>query len=375
MKMTQPDSDITQHQELRAEVRATLSEWSAEGVFEPCCDGWSRAWDQDFSRRLAGRGWMAMTIPSEFGGPGRTPIERFIVAEELLAAGAPVSAHWVAERQITPLLLRLGTDEQRARLLPAIARAELTFAIGLSEPGSGSDLASVRTSARREDDHWLITGQKVWTTNGHRADRMVTLCRTDPASATRHEGLSQLMVDLKAPGVEIRTIPAMGGDNDFCEIFFTDVVVPDADVFGVVGNGWQQVLGELESERSGPDRYMSTFPLLSRWLAASHDDDAEVAGRMVADFVALREMSMAIAQNLAAGRPIGTAATLCKDAGTRFEQRSVDQIRDRAARHPDTADERLQEMLDDMTLAAPTITLRGGTTEILRGMSARALMA
>ena len=183
------------------------------------------------------------------------------------------------------------------------------------------------------------------------------------------------MVDLRAPGVEIRPIPAMFGDDDFCEIFFNDVVVPDADVFGEVGNGWQQVLGELQSERSGPDRYMSTFPLLSEWLAESDDDDAEAAGRLVADFVALREMSIAIAQDVAAGRPFGTAATLCKDAGTRFEQRSVDQIRDRVARRPDAVDERLHEMIDDMTRAAPTITLRGGTTEILRGMSARAVMS
>ena len=156
--MAQRESDTEHLAELRAEVRTALSVWLADGVFEPRCDGWTRGWDRDFSHRLADRGWLAMTIPEEFGGPGRTAIERFVVAEELLAAGAPISAHWVAERQITPLLLRIGTDEQRARLLPAIARGDLTFGIGMSEPGSGSDLASVRTTARHVDDHWLVNG-------------------------------------------------------------------------------------------------------------------------------------------------------------------------------------------------------------------------
>jgi acyl-CoA dehydrogenase len=362
---------------LRAEVRGALAEWRAAGVFEPGCDGWCRGFSSSFSKRLAARGWVGMTIPERYGGPGRTPQERFIVAEELLAAGAPVTAHWAGERQIAPMLLHTGTEEQRERFLPRIARGEITFSIGMSEPQTGSDLSSVRTRARHEGDHWVLSGQKIWSTAAHLADYMILLCRTSGAHGDRHQGLSQLLVDLRAPSVDIRPIMTMNGEADFCEVFFNDVVVPERDVIGAIGSGWTQVTTELSFERSGPDRYMSTFPLIDR-LIAVHDLDSPEAqatcGRLIAELVALRGLSMDVVDSAARGDLVGAKAALCKDAGTLYEQDSVELVRDLCLEEPQS-DPVLGALLRDMTLSAPMITLRGGTTEILRGITARSLTA
>jgi acyl-CoA dehydrogenase len=361
--------------ELRLEVRAALVGWRQEGVFEPQCDGWCRGFSRELTRRLAERGWVGVTIPTEYGGGGRTGQERYVIAEELLAAGAPVTAHWTAERQIVPMLLNVGTEAQRQRFLPMIARGELTFAVGMSEPGSGSDLASVRTRAVRADDGWRLSGQKIWSTAAQLADYMVVLCRTEGTSEDRHVGLSQMLVDLRAPGVDIRPIDAMNGEADFCEVFFDDVVIDDEDVVGHLGAGWKQVLAELSFERSGPDRYMSTYPLVERFLAVApmeRPDVATAAGRLLAELVAVRGLSMSALA--VGGGDLGADAALCKDAGTGYEQNSIETVRELMA-DCSVADAVLQTLLDDMVLTAPMITLRGGTTEILRGVTARRMSA
>ncbi|MCW2995303.1 MAG: acyl-CoA dehydrogenase [Conexibacter sp.] len=361
--------------ELRLEVRAALVGWRQEGVFVPQCDGWCRGFSRELTRRLAERGWVGVTIPTEYGGGGRTGQERYVIAEELLAAGAPVTAHWTAERQIVPMLLNVGTEAQRQRFLPMIARGELTFAVGMSEPGSGSDLASVRTRAVRGDDGWRLSGQKIWSTVAQLADYMVVLCRTDGTSEDRQVGLSQMLVDLRAPGVDIRPIDAMNGEADFCEVFFDDVVIDDEDVVGHLGAGWKQVLAELSFERSGPDRYMSTYPLVERFLAVApmeRPDVATAAGRLLAELVAVRGLSMSALA--AGGGDLGADAALCKDAGTGYEQGSIETVRELMADCA-VADAMLQTLLDDMVLTAPMITLRGGTTEILRGVTARRMSA
>ncbi|HEY4095528.1 MAG TPA: acyl-CoA dehydrogenase family protein [Baekduia sp.] len=368
-------SPVSPLDELRLEVRAVLAEWRQEGVFEPQCDGWCRGFSREVTRRLAERGWVGVTIPTEYGGGGRTGRERYVIAEELLAAGAPVTAHWTAERQIVPMLLEVGTEAQRQRFLPLIARGELTFAIGMSEPGSGSDLASVRTRAVHSDDGWRLSGQKIWSTAAQHADYMVVLCRTDGTSEDRHVGLSQMLVDLRAPGVEIRPIGAMNGEADFCEVFFDDVLIDDEDVVGHLGAGWKQVLAELSFERSGPDRYMSTYPLVERFLAVAPVERPEVAtaaGRLLAELVAVRGLSMRVLA--AEGGDLAADAALCKDAGTGYEQNSIETVRELVS---DCAvdDAVLQALLDDMVLTAPMITLRGGTTEILRGVTARRMSA
>jgi acyl-CoA dehydrogenase len=358
--------------ELRADVREFLAQQQQEGVFRPACDAWQRGFSREFSRALAERGWVGMTLPVEYGGSGSSPHERLVVAEELLAHGAPVAAHWVAERQIAPAILKLGTEAQRRRFLPPIARGELVFGLGMSEPNSGSDLASVRTRAVRAAGGWRLSGQKIWTTLAHHADFLLVLCRTSEADRP-HVGLSQLLVERASDGVDVRQLPTMDGEDHFCEVFFDEVWVPDDRLLGVEGNGWQQATGELAYERGGPERYLSTFPLLEALVAEAPDSTgchAPVVGELVAELSALRGMALGIADSMAAGRDFAVEAALLKDAGTEFEQRLVEEVRTAAGGWTGI----VVELLAEAIIASPAATLRGGTTEILRGIVSRELV-
>src|SRR5690242_4040475 len=202
--------------EVRLRVRAFLEAEVARGAFRPAPDAWMSGVDIGFSRRLAERGWVGMTIPKQYGGPGRSALERYVVTEELLAAGAPVGAHWIADRQMAPGILRNGTEAQKRAYLPKIATARALFSIGMSEPDSGSDLASVRTRARLTGEGWRLSGTKLWTSIAHIATAMIILARTDdPVGAdgqpSRHAGLSQFIVDLPNPGIRISPVTTIDG--------------------------------------------------------------------------------------------------------------------------------------------------------------------
>ena len=363
---------------LRAEVRAFIADDLAAGRFAPACDAWLGGFDAGFSRRLAARGWLGMTLPRDYGGHGRTALERYVVNEELLAVGAPVAAHWVGDRQTGPSLLRYGTEEQKRYFLPKLVAGEVFFAIGMSEPGSGSDLASVRTRAERVDGGWAITGTKLWTSNAHRADWFFVLCRSEPPGENRHAGLSQLIIDLKSPGISIRPVPILTGAHHFNEVVMDRVFVPDSRVLGQVGQGWHQVTSELAFERSGPERFMSTFPLLQELLRVLGTDPdphtAQAIGELAAELWSLRRMSLSVAAALQRGEAPDVAAALVKDLGTRFESEVFERVRLLVETAPSLhARRRLDLLLAQATLHSPGFTLRGGTNEILRGVVARAL--
>ena len=319
-------------EDLRAEVRVFLANDRDEFGWSPRVDSWISSWDPEFSRRLAARGWVGMTIPTEYGGGGFSHVERFVVIEELLAAGAPIAAHWVADRQAGPSLLKYGNDIQRNRYLPAIARGECFFAIGMSEPESGSDLASVRTRGVRVDGGWEVTGTKVWTSGAHHAHAFFVLARTAPLEgAKRHAGLSQFIVALDSPDIEIRPIKLLTGAHHFNEVVLTKVFVPDDMVLGNAGDGWQQVTSELGFERSGPERILSTQPLLDELADAIRNGQpsespwaATDLGDLISQLAALRQLSASIAATLADGQPVGVAAAVVKDLGTRYESAVVD---------------------------------------------------
>lgn len=336
--------------------------------------------DPEFSRKLAARGWVGMAIPPEYGGQGRTAVDRFLVTEELLAAGAPIAAHFVADRQTGPTLLHYGTEEQRRFFLPKIAAGQCWFSLGMSEPDSGSDLASVRTAATRVEGGWSVTGTKVWTSAAHVNHYFVVLCRTSPVEdGKRHAGLSQLIVDLAAPGVRISPIPYLDGTHHFNEVVLDDVFVPDDRVLGELGAGWSQVTGELAYERSGPDRWLSTFPVLREFLRERVGPDAdtaqhEVIGRLTARYWALRQMSLSVARSLDAGQAPAVEAALVKEIGTRFEQEVVEVVRAAAETEIDPGAASLfEDLLAEAVLTSPSFTLRGGTNEILRSVAAKGL--
>jgi acyl-CoA dehydrogenase len=208
-----------------------------------------------------------MTLPEAYGGGGKDAFHRFVLAEELLCRGAPVSAHWIADRQSGPLILKYGTQAQRDFFLPRICKAEVFFCIGMSEPQSGSDLAGLRTRATRTAEGWLLKGQKLWTTNAHRAHYMIALVRSSGTPEDRHQGLSQMIVDLSLPGITVRTIGDLTGDQHFNEVFFDDVLLPHDALIGEEGAGWAQVTAELAFERSGPERIYGSMVLFDAWQA------------------------------------------------------------------------------------------------------------
>ncbi len=366
-------------EELRPRVRAIARDAVAGLTLEQRARSWS-GFDAAFSRRLGREGLLGLTLPVEYGGGGRGPFARFVVVEELLAAGAPVAAHWIADRQSAPLILRYGTEDQRRFYLPRVCRGEALFCIGMSEPGSGSDLASVRTRAERTERGWKLNGQKIWTTNSMHSDYMIALVRTSGTIDDRHAGLSQLIVDLKSPGVTVRPIEDLAGDAHFAEVFFEDVDLAQDALIGAEGQGWHQVTAELAFERSGPERIYSSMIVLDGWLAhlraTGRRDDATSAlvGGFMARLAALRAMSIACTARLAAGESPVVEASLVKDLGTSFEQELPLAISDDLAAHPNEAvDPALLAALRYTTLVAPSFSLRGGTHEILRGIIARGL--
>lgn len=366
----------SEEEELRSEVREFLEETLPRGSYRPGL-GADAGHSPEFSRKLAQKGWVGMAIPAGYGGHGRTPVDRFIVVEELLAAGAPIFAHWVADRQTAPTLLAYGTEEQRRRFLPAIARGECFFSIGMSEPDSGSDLASVRSTATKIDRGWLLSGTKIWTSGAHLNHYFVVLCRTSPMGEDRHHGLSQLIVDLSTKGVKINPIPFLDGSHHFNEVVLNDVFVPDEMVLGDVGMGWQQVTSELSYERSGPDRYMSTWQLFESYMLEErfdHVKDAESIGRLAARLWAIRQLSLSVARLIQRGRSPAVEAAMVKDLGTMFEQEVALTMQVLVEDDPDPGSLSLFEsLLGQAIVIAPSYTIRGGTTEVLRSVAARSL--
>jgi alkylation response protein AidB-like acyl-CoA dehydrogenase len=361
---------------LRSRVRALVAESMPGNPAKRRANCWAVA-DDGFSRAAGAAGLIGMIWPERYGGHARAPLERYVVLEELLAAGAPVGAHWIADRQTGPLLLRHGTEEQKLKLLPAMARGELYACIGMSEPGAGSDLASVRTRAERTKDGWRVNGQKLWTSGAHHAHVMLALLRSE-AGSERQAGLSQFLIDMDTPGITVRPVIDLVGNHDFNEVFFDDVFVGDDALVGMEGQGWAQVTAELALERSGPERYLSSQALLAAVIdaarAAGVDNPAlnAAVGRLVAELWTLRQMSMATAAMLADGADPVVEAAIVKDLGNDFEQRVPLALQAVLDVDLDGSND-LVRVLAHLLQVSPSFSLRGGTREVLRGIIARGL--
>jgi acyl-CoA dehydrogenase len=365
---------------LQQEVRDFLASERASGGYTPVADGWAFGVDLEFSRKLGQRGWLGMTWPKKYGGHERSSMERYVVTEELLAAGAPVSAHWVADRQSGPMLLKNGTEQQKQEILPRIAAGECFFAIGMSEPDSGSDLASLRTTATKVDGGWKINGRKIWSSGAHFCHYMIATVRTGGTrdEKNRHEGLSQFLIDLKGPGIQIRGIKNMAGDEHFNETVFDDAFVSDDCLLGKEGEGWHQVTSELGLERSGPERFLSSAITLTEAMRRIGDNpdsrEAETIGKNVARLKAMRRMSLGVSALLQGGESPVVEAALVKDLGTKFESTLLNDVRQlipTEAIGQSTDD--YARTLSEGLLRVPSSTIRGGTNEVLRGIVARQL--
>ncbi|MGP3533887.1 acyl-CoA dehydrogenase family protein [Microbacterium sp. RD1] len=363
--MTEP-ATVT---ELRERTRAVLAEWRAAGRFVPRADSWLRSFDLDFTRRLAEEGLIGITMPKAYGGQQRTFVDRLAVTEELLRAGAPVAAHWIADRQIAPAVLRHGSEELRREIIPPIARGEAVFCLGMSEPAAGSDLARVSTRAQPVAGGWMLTGHKIWTSHAHRATHAYVLARTSDAER-KHQGLSEFIVDMGSPGVTVDPIVDLAGEHHFNEVRFEGVFVPAYRLLGEEGRGWSQIVEQLAFERGGPERVLSSYLVLEALVTESRRRaDAsldETVGELVARLAALRRMCVDVARAVDdGGAPVQEAASL-KYLGNAFEMDVIE-----AGRRLGLGVVPAASLLGDAELASPAFGLRGGASDILLSIVAK----
>ena len=362
---------------LRGEIRAFLDSEKKSGTLANG-QGKRTGFNKAFSKNLGAEGFIGMTWPKEYGGHERTALERYVVCEELLAADAPIAAHFVADRQSGPLLLRFGTEEHRKELLPAMARGELTFSIGMSEPNSGSDLASIQSTATKVDGGWRVTGSKLWTSWAHEAQYMITLVRSQPLGSDRHQGLSQFLIDMSSDNIEINPVINLAGHHNFNEVVMDECFVPDSMLVGEEGNGWAQVMSELGYERSGPERFLTNFRLFKELVRTIGPEprphEAQALGRLAAHLMTLRHMSLSVAGMLQRGESTAVEASLVKDLGTVFDQELPDVARALVPAEPSVdSDDPYARALATSFLVSPQLSIQGGTREILRVVIARGL--
>jgi alkylation response protein AidB-like acyl-CoA dehydrogenase len=369
-----------EQKELRRQVRDFVTNDPALRARPFLEDGWIAGWDPRFSRRLGERGWIGLTWPKQYGGAERSYLDRLILTEELLLAGAPVATHWFGDRQIGPALLAHGSDEQKDFLLPRIARAEISFCVGMSEPDAGSDLAGIKTRAELQGEEFSIRGQKTWTSFAQHADYCYLLARTD-TEASRHRGISELLIPMNTPGISVRPIRDMVGESHFGEIFFDEVRVPRSCLIGKLHRGFYQIMRQLDFERSGIERLVSNLPLwrdlkrIARERGLTRDtalrqriSELEIAWH------AGRGMIYRVAALLSEGKVPNYESAAAKTFCTSLEQRIAELASEilgpasqllAGSRHT-PLDGRAARNL----LYAPAYTIQGGTSEILRNIIA-----
>jgi alkylation response protein AidB-like acyl-CoA dehydrogenase len=350
---------------LQAEARQVAAAWRARVEIPE--DSWIVGCSRELSLELGARGWLGMTWPVEEGGHGRSALERFVVFEALIAGGAPIATSWFADRQIGPTLLQFGTPEQRRRFLPDIVAGRSAWCIGMSEPDAGSDVAAIRTRARRDGDHWIVDGRKIWTSGAADADWCYLVARTDP-DAPAHAGLSELIVDLHQPGVTITPITDMTGGRHFCEVVFDGVRVPADLLVGRENGSFRQVMRQMEHERGGIDRLVSNRLLFEDLRAR-----ADLTDPVLRQEVAAIESGYLIGRQLVLREVLGQAppgfSAATKTFCTELEQR-VASFCARVAGADATRWGRVARNI----CYAPAYTIMGGTTQILRNILAERLL-
>jgi alkylation response protein AidB-like acyl-CoA dehydrogenase len=350
-------------------LREEAREVAADGVrrFGRHNDSWINGFSKEFAKELAARGWIGMTWPVEFGGGGRPPIDRLIVAEEMIGAGAPIAAMWFADRQMGPTLIAYGRPDQQAELLPKILSGDTTWCIGMSEPDAGSDLASLKTSARLDGDEWVIDGQKIWTSFAEVADYCYLICRTR-TEGPPHAGISEIVVPMSTPGIEVRPITDMTSNRHFCEVFFTGVRVPASNLVGTEGGAFKQTMRQLEHERGGIDRLLSNHALYRDALERADTADPVVRQEIAAIEGAYRIGRILVMREVLRQAPAGfSAATKC--FCTEHEQRVADFVG--RVLGPDAL---LWDQIGRGLAYAPGYTIMGGTSNVLRNILAERVL-
>jgi alkylation response protein AidB-like acyl-CoA dehydrogenase len=355
----------------RDEVRAFLRD-------EMPGDLRGRGFSRSFSKKVAAKGWVGLGWSSAPGIRPGGPLDRLILTEEFVLAEAPTSFHFLAERQVGPSLDRHGTDFQRSEFLPRILHADVSFCVGLSEPGAGSDLASARTTAYRKGDEYVVNGQKVWTSFAHLADKMWLLARTDP-DAPKHRGLSVFLVDMASPGITVRPLPNIAGEHGFNEVFFEDVHVPANRRVGDENRGWYLVAEHLDLERSGIERIATAQPVLASLETVLRAGEWPVSESLRLRLASLeielavgRLLAYRVAWGMESGLVLNQEASMSKVFGSEWTQRAMNFALTVASRldysHPEVPE--LMERIQRGYLNSVANTIGGGTSEVQRGIIA-----
>ncbi len=336
---------------------------AAQGVeqFGRHNDSWINGYSKEFAKIMANEGWIGMGWPIEFGGHARPPIERLIVAEEMISAGAPIAAMWFADRQMGPTLIAYGTDDQRAEFLPGMLTGEATWCIGMSEPDAGSDLANLKTSAVRDGDEFILNGQKIWTSFGDVADYCYLICRTD-ASGPPHKGISEIIVPMDTPGIEVRPITDMTTNRHFCEVYFTDARVPVENLVGVEGDAFKQTMVQLAHERGGIDRLVSNRAMFHHAVAVSDTSDPLVRQEIARLETEYRVGRLLVYREVLKQAPEGFSAAT-KAFCTEYEIRVAD-----FASRAMGAEAMIDSEWTKGLLYAPGYTIMGGTSNVMRNI-------
>ena len=324
-------------------------------------DTWMNGYSKEFSKELGEHGFIGMTWPKEFGGGGRPAIDRLIVGEEMIKAGAPIAASWFGDRQMGPTLMTYGTPEQQAKFLPGILSGADTWCIGMSEPNAGSVLASLKTSAVLDGDEWVINGQKIWTSFGAVADYCYLICRTSN-DGPPHAGISEIVIPMNTPGIEAREIQDMTTNRHFCEVFFTDVRIPKENLVGTQGGAFKQTMRQLEHERGGIDRLVSNYALYAMALARADMSDPRVRQEVARLETGYRIGRILVIREVLRQAPAGfSAATKC--FCTEHEQRVANFVAKTFG--PEAT------LWDDVTaglMYGPGYTIMGGTSNVMRNI-------
>ena len=335
-------------------------------------------------RAMSRKGWIAPHWPNQYGGMGATLNEQIIMAEELARVGAPqLPAQGL--NHIGPILIEFGTDAQKAKPLPAIVAGTVIWAQGYSEPGAGSDLASLATRATLEGDHFVVRGQKIWTTWAHYSDWMFALVRTDPLAQPRHAGISFLLLDLRSPGITIRPIRTIAGDDEFSEVFFDNVVVPAENLVGKLNDGWRianALLGHERLRTSNPQYALSALDRIKTVARASGViTDPAFRDRLAAASINVTALSALFSHaveltNLQ--RSPGPEASMIKIFGTELLQSLNDLLIEAAGSQasiekPITTDSGTVEVSTSF-LQVRRATIYGGSSEIQRNIIARRVL-
>ncbi len=344
-------------------LRKRAAQVATDGVakFGRHNDSWINGYSKPFAQVMADEGWIGMGWPKQYGGQERPPIERVIVAEEMIAAGAPIAAMWFADRQMGPTIIAYGTEDQKAEYLPKMLTGESTWCIGMSEPDAGSDLAALKTSAIRDGDHWVINGQKIWTSFGEVADYCYLIGRTS-TEGPPHRGISEIIVPMDTPGIEVRPITDMTTNRHFCEIYFTDVRVPIENMVGVEGDAFKQTMRQLEHERGGIDRLVSNRALFDMAVERADLDNPLVRQEVAQLETGYRVGRLLVYREVLKQAPAGfSAATKC--FCTEHEWRVAEFVSRTLGLEATLSDD-----VTNGLLYAPGYTIMGGTSNVMRNI-------